>query len=82
MESSCTPFISTGIGPAFIVLIIALVIWELAWKAIALWKSARLGQKGWFVCLFIFNTIGILPILYIYVFSKKKGGECCSKVVK
>ena len=49
-----------------------LIVWELVWKALALWRAARDNQPIWFVAILIFNTIGILPILYLYVFSKKK----------
>ncbi len=48
------------------------IIWEGVWKGIALWKSARNSHLVWFVCILIFNTIGILPIIYIFGFSKKK----------
>ena len=47
-------------------------IWSLAWKLLALWKSARKGSPIWFVLLAIINTVGILEILYIYVFSEIK----------
>jgi hypothetical protein len=50
--------------------VIVLAIWDGVWKVISLWKSARNGQLGWFVCLAIFNTAGILPILYILLFQK------------
>jgi len=50
----------------------ALVIWDGSWKGIALWKSARNTHQAWFICLLIFNTVGILPIVYIFGFSKKK----------
>lgn len=53
-------------------LIIPLVIWDGVWKLIALWKSARHGQLAWFICLAIFNTVGILPILYILLFQKNE----------
>ena len=53
-------------------LLIILAIWELIWKGIALWKAARNNHKAWYVAILILNTAGILPILYIYVFSKKK----------
>ncbi len=56
-------------------LLILLVIWSLIWKGLALWKSARQGSKAWYVVLLIINTLGILEILYIYVFSKKKAGQ-------
>ncbi len=52
--------------------ILPLLIWSTIWKAIALWKSARAGHTPWFVVFLIVNTAGILEILYIYVFSKKK----------
>ena len=50
--------------------IVLLAIWDGVWKLIALWKSARNNQLAWFVCLAIFNTVGILPILYILCFQK------------
>lgn len=49
-----------------------LLIWSIAWKGLALWKSARAGSKVWFVVLLVINTLGILEILYLYVFSKKR----------
>jgi len=54
----------------FITVIILLAIWDGVWKLIAMWKSARHNQLAWFICLAIFNTIGILPILYILFFQK------------
>ena len=53
-------------------IIIPLILWDGVWKAIALWKSARNSHLAWFICLAIFNTAGILPIIYIFGFSKKK----------
>ena len=53
-------------------ILIVVGIWDAVWKAIALWKSGRNNQLTWFVFLFIFNTAGILPILYIMFFQKKK----------
>ena len=53
-----------------ICLAILLAIWDGVWKVIAMWKSARHNQLAWFICLAIFNTVGILPILYILYFQK------------
>ena len=50
--------------------IVIVAIWDGVWKLIALWKSARHNQLAWFICLAIFNTAGILPILYILCFQK------------
>lgn len=52
--------------------ILLLVLWTLPWKGVALWKSAGNRQLAWFVCIFIFNTLAILEIIYIFGFSKKK----------
>jgi methionyl-tRNA synthetase len=49
-----------------------LIAWSLFWKGIALWKSARNGQKRWFVAILLLNTLGILEMIYIFLFSKKK----------
>lgn len=52
------------------VVIALLAIWDGIWKLIAMWKSARNGQLAWYICLAIFNTVGVLPILYILCFQK------------
>jgi hypothetical protein len=62
-------------NPWFIPVIIILAIWESVWKLIAFWKSARGGQLAWFICISIFNTIGILPIVYILWFQKKQAEQ-------
>jgi hypothetical protein len=49
----------------------AAVIWSFVWKGLALWKAARNGHRNWFIALLFINTLGILEILYIYVFSKR-----------
>lgn len=51
-------------------LLIIILIWIVIWKAIALWKAARKGSWLWFVILLLVNTLGILEILYIFLFSK------------
>lgn len=53
-------------------LITVILIWSLAWKLLALWKSARKTHLIWFIVLGVVNTVGILEILYIFVFSKFK----------
>ena len=58
-----------------IVLLVVIFAWSMVWKLLALWKSARKGSVAWFIILAIFNTVGILPILYIFVFSKMKSCE-------
>lgn len=59
-----------GIG-SFLLLAVV-VIWSATWKIIALWKAARKKHIVWFIVLALINTIGIMEILYIYIFSEMK----------
>lgn len=51
-----------------------IIVWDMIWKGIALWKAGRNNQFGWYLCVLIFNTIGILPMVYL-VFFQKKGSK-------
>jgi methionyl-tRNA synthetase len=48
------------------------LVWAMVWKGIALWRAGRNDHLAWFIVLFIVNTLGILPIIYIFAFSRKK----------
>jgi hypothetical protein len=66
-------FIST---PTWCVVLLAsivavITICDLVLRAFALWKSARRNQVAWFVCLVIFNTACILPIIYLIINRKR-----------
>ncbi|MFH1005054.1 MAG: DUF5652 family protein [Bacteroidota bacterium] len=61
-----------------IILIILLAIWDAVWKLIALWKCGRNNQLGWFICIGIFNTAGILPIIYLLWFQKNNNEKIVS----
>ncbi len=56
-------------------IILLVVLWALPWKGVALWKASKKSHKWWFIALLVFNTMAILEILYIFVFSKKKVEE-------
>lgn len=65
--NSSFPF--TPVNP---IVIFALIIWSLFWKGLALWHSAHENNKNWFIAILVLNTVGILEILYLFVFAKKK----------
>jgi len=44
---------------------------DLALKAVALWKAGRNNQLYWFIALLVINSVGILPLVYLYFFQKK-----------
>lgn len=51
--------------------VLLVVLWTLPWKGWAMWKAAKNNHKWWFITILIVNTLGILDILYVFVFSKK-----------
>ncbi|MBI3341828.1 hypothetical protein HY024_01770 [Candidatus Curtissbacteria bacterium] len=48
------------------------IIWTFVWKGMALWYSAKNNQKIWFIALLLVNTLGLLEIIYLFYFSKRK----------
>jgi len=66
-------------NPLFIFLLIVLSVWSLVWKGLALWKSAGLRQKYWFIAILVVNTLGILEIIYLFVVSRNSKVEVIEK---
>ncbi len=52
--------------------LILLLLFVLIVKGLALYKAARLKEKVWFWVLLIVNTVGILPLIYLYLRRNKK----------
>lgn len=59
-------------APWIAVIFGAFMIWDVIWKGIGLWKAGRNNQLGWFIAILIVNSVGILPIIYILGFQKKR----------
>jgi len=55
-----------------IILCIFLAIRDLIRKAIALYRAGQKSDKIRFIFIFILNTCGILPIIYLLLNKKKK----------
>jgi hypothetical protein len=49
-----------------------LLAWSIAWKGLALWKASKNDQRNWFIAVLVINTLGILEIIYLFRFAKKK----------
>ena len=62
----------SGMSLGIIHVVVILALWESVWKIIALWKAGRNNQLGWFICIALINTVGILPIVYILMHREKK----------
>ncbi|MFH1608973.1 MAG: DUF5652 family protein [Patescibacteria group bacterium] len=56
-------------------IMILILLWTLPWKIYSLWIAVKNKHKAWFVALVIFNTVGILEIIYIFFIAKKKWPE-------
>ena len=56
-----------------------LIAWELVWKIVAMYKAGQQKELWWFICIFIFNTFGLLPIIYLLIDSMKKENVELSK---
>jgi hypothetical protein len=56
------------------VFLYVIIFWSLFWKGVALWRSAQLKQRNWFVVILVLNsiTLGILEIIYLFRFAKKR----------
>ena len=59
----------------WLIFVVIAALWTIPWKGVALWKSAKNGQKIWFVVLFLINTLALLEIIYIFFFADKKTAQ-------
>lgn len=62
----------TGNENLDLILITIITVWSTLVKGIALWRSSNLKQQNWFIVLLIVNTVGILELVYLFRFSKKR----------
>lgn len=60
-----------GVASIFIISL----LWIFFWKGLALWHSAKRGDKWRFVALLLINTLGILEIGYLLLVAKIKFSE-------
>jgi len=45
--------------------LVPLIILDIALKGFALWRSAKRGEKAWFISLLFVNSMGIYPAFYL-----------------
>lgn len=53
-------------------LVLLITIWQLVWSGYALWLAARAQRVWWFVAILIINSLGILEILYVFIFDQSE----------
>lgn len=64
--------LSTAEITNIVIYLLPIIIWELYWKGVGLWRAAKLDHKKWFIAILILNTLGILPIIYLLILRNKK----------
>jgi hypothetical protein len=64
-----------SIGPSFALFagvgLVIFLLWNLVWKAFALWRAALRREPWWFIIFLFVNTGGILEIIYLFVVTKE-----------
>lgn len=60
------------------ILTVVIIFWSLAWKCYSAWLAANRREKKWFVALVVFNTVGILDMIYVFFIAKKKWSDVTS----
>ena len=50
-------------------------VWDLVWKGLALWQAAKRRQPAWFAALLVVNSVGILPITYLWLMRRRDAAE-------
>lgn len=69
------PFVPLASFPFIAILFGALVVAQVALKGLSLWRAAKRDERRWFIAILLVNTLGILELLYLLVFSKRKQAE-------
>ncbi|HPS21448.1 MAG TPA: DUF5652 family protein [Candidatus Paceibacterota bacterium] len=59
-----------------------ILLWTIPWKLFGLWTAVKKNHKIWFVLMVVFNTVGILEIIYIFFIAKKKWPEVKNSFVR
>lgn len=54
------------------VLVFVILAWTILWKGIALWRAAKLEQRNWFIVILVVSSLGIIELVYLFGFAKKK----------
>jgi len=52
--------------------IVAAVAWDGVWKFLAVRRALKLRQFGWILPLLVVNSVGLLPMVYLWKLSKQE----------
>ena len=49
------------------------LLWDTGWKLLAVRRALQLGKRKWVPALLGANTVGVLPIVFLWLNRKKPG---------
>ncbi len=52
--------------------LLPLIIGDSILRGYSLWKASQSSRKYWFIALFIVNSLGLLPLIYLIFIDRKK----------
>lgn len=64
--------VNQSVPTSLVIWIVIIVIIEFVLKGMALYRAGQNSSKGWFITLLIFNTAGILPLIYLLTHKKSE----------
>lgn len=72
MDYDSNPIGYLTANPAYLAVFLVVMAAVMTLKGFALWRAARNNSSAWFIALLVVNTFGLLELLYLFVFGKKK----------
>jgi hypothetical protein len=61
---------STTKGKVLLITLLIVLVIDVTLKGFALWRASRNKHKIWFILILIFESAGILPLIYLLWFTK------------
>lgn len=68
--------------PKSIAVYVAMLLWIILWKGLALWYASKRNSRAWFVLLLVVSTFGILEIIYLFFVLKLRPADILSRETK
>jgi Na+/melibiose symporter-like transporter len=65
--------------PKSIAVYVAMLLWIILWKGLALWYASKRNSRAWFVLLLVVSTFGILEIVYLFFVLKLRPRDMLSR---
>ncbi|MCK5015987.1 MAG: hypothetical protein KAS32_02855 [Candidatus Peribacteraceae bacterium] len=61
---------------SMIAMMLPIILLDLVLKGWALWRSARMHKKYWFIALLLINSAGIFPGIFLFMTNTEYKKKC------